>query len=119
MLAEGPASEAPPGFDGASRVLRLTPDRVVLEVEASSSGFVVLADAFDPAWRATVDGEAAPVRRANVAFRAVAVPLGRHVVEMLYRPRSAARGLILTAVGLLSLLAAAAQARRGRRARGR
>ncbi len=121
LLAEGPARDAAPGFVGASRVVRLAPDRVVLEVEASSPGFVVLADAFDPGWRARVDGRPAPVRRANVAFRAVAVPSGRHVVEMTYRPRGATRGLMLSGVGLLAMLGVAlfGRARRGRRARGR
>jgi uncharacterized membrane protein YfhO len=40
--------------------------------------------------------------RANVAFRAVAVPAGRHVVEHLYRPRSVRGGLAVSAVALLA-----------------
>ena len=121
LLAEGPARDAASGFVGSSRVARLAPDRVVLEVEASAPGFVVLADAFDPGWRARVDGQPAPIRRANVAFRAVDVPAGRHVVEMIYRPRGATRGLMLSGMGLLAMLGVAlvARARRGRRARGR
>jgi hypothetical protein len=119
LLAEGPARGPVLDFVGSSRVLRRAPDRVVLEVEASAPGFVVLADAFDPGWRATVDGRAASIRRANVAFRAVGVPAGRHVVEMVYRPRGAARGLVLTAGGLVLLIAAATRARKRRRARRR
>jgi hypothetical protein len=120
VLAKGPARSAVSGFAGSSRVRRLASDRVSLEVEASSAGFVVLADAFDPGWRATVDGRQVPILRANVAFRAVAVPGGRHAVEMVYRPRGAARGVLLTGVGLLALLAAAvAGGWRGGRGRGR
>ncbi len=116
LLAEGVARDAAPGFAGSSRVLRLASDRVVLEVEASSPGFVVLADAFDPGWRATVDGRPAPIRRANVAFRATAVPAGRHVVEMVYRPREVFVGLTLSGASLLVILALVAwRGRRGMR----
>jgi uncharacterized membrane protein YfhO len=44
------------------------------------------------------------VYRANVAFRAVRAPAGRHRIELRYRPRSVAIGL---ALGAASLLAAA------------
>jgi hypothetical protein len=123
VVLAGAGEDRPPpaGFRGASHVRRLAPDHMTLDVEASSSGFVVLADAFDPGWRAAVDGRPATVRRANVAFRAVAVPAGRHVVEMSYRPRGAVWGLILSGVGLLGVLGVALieRARRERRGRGR
>jgi hypothetical protein len=121
LAGEGAERTAPAGFAGASRVRRLAPDGVTLDVEASSPGFVVLADAFDPGWEATVDGRPAPVHRANVAFRAVGVPAGRHVVEMSYRPRGAARGLMLSGVGLVAMLGVAliGRARRERPGRGR
>jgi uncharacterized membrane protein YfhO len=61
---------------------------------------VVLADTFTPDWTATVDGRSAPVWRANVAFRAVPVPAGRHEVVMRYRPPSALWGMALTAAGI-------------------
>jgi hypothetical protein len=101
LLAGGRARAAPPGFAGASRVVRLDSGRVTLDVEANGPGFVVLADAFDPGWRAAVDGRPAPVRRANVAFRAVEVPGGRHRVEMVYRPRSVTVGLSLSLAALV------------------
>jgi hypothetical protein len=43
----------------------------------------------------------------NVAFRAVAVPAGHHVVERPYRPRGAAVGLrvSLTTVAAVALVA--------------
>jgi uncharacterized membrane protein YfhO len=92
---------------------------VRLLVEADRAGYVVMADAYDPGWRATVDGEATPVLRANVAFRAVAVPAGPHVVEMAYRPRALALGLGLTLLtAALAGLVAAARARSSGRARG-
>ncbi len=60
--------------------------RVDVEVEAADSGFVVLNDVWHPWWRATVDGNPAPIFKANVMFRAVAVPKGHHVVRFEFEP---------------------------------
>jgi uncharacterized membrane protein YfhO len=68
----------------------------------SEAGHVVLVDAYGAGWRATVDGQPAPLLRANVAFRAVPVPPGRHRIELLCRPASVVIGL---AVSLLALVA--------------
>ncbi|MCG6924392.1 MAG: YfhO family protein [Acidobacteria bacterium] len=104
ILPGGRPRRTPTSFVGTSRILGLAPDRVTLDVDASAPGFVVLADAFDPGWRATVDGQPARVHRANVAFRAVAVAEGRHVVEMVYRPRTVPQGLTLSTLSLLLVL---------------
>jgi hypothetical protein len=57
-----------------------------LEVEAPARGLLYWADGFDPHWRAWVDGKEVPVHRANLAFKAVFVPPGRHAVRFEYRP---------------------------------
>jgi hypothetical protein len=105
------------GPAGSSRVAASRSDRVRLEVEATAPGFAVLADAWDPGWQVELDGRPAPLLRANVAFRAVAVPTGRHVVRMLYRPRPVSEGLALSAGSLLvvaALSVASVTARRRR-----
>ena len=90
----------------------MAPDRVVVEAEASGAAHLVLVDAYDPGWRATVDGRPSPVLRANVAFRGVALPAGRHVVEFLYRPRSVMWGLWISGAALLAGAALAAWPRK-------
>ena len=81
-------------------------------------GYVVLADAWAPGWTARVDGHEERVLRANVAFRAVAVPAGHHDVDLRYRAPGLSLGLAVSAVSLAGLLAAAVRSRRGR-SRGR
>lgn len=107
LLASGPGRQAAPGFTGTSRVVTLTPDQVHLEAELSAPGYVVLLDSYDPGWQARVDGGVAEVLRANMAFRAVAVPAGRHRIELVYRPRAVTWGLLISAASLLLGLAIA------------
>lgn len=67
-------------------------DRVVVEVDAPpGGGWLVLNDVWHPWWFARVDGVEAPILRANVIFRAVAVPEGRHQVRFDFQPL---RGLL-------------------------
>jgi len=63
---------------------------VELEVNALRPGFVLLNDVWHPWWYATVDGKPADIQQANVLFRAVQVPRGRHVLRFEFRPFSGA-----------------------------
>jgi hypothetical protein len=105
VLPEGRSVPAPAGFHGEARVVHETADRVLIEAELSGDGYVVLVDGHDPGWRAHVDGRKAPLVRANVAFRAVSVPGGRHSVEMVYRPTAALAGLAVSGTTLVALVA--------------
>jgi hypothetical protein len=89
------ASGAPifgPDAGSPAQITELEPERVVIEVDAVAPGYVVLLDSYYPGWVAWVDGQPAPIRRANVLFRAVPVTPGHHRVEMRYTPRSLALG---------------------------
>jgi hypothetical protein len=108
LLSEGRVSPASADFVASARIRRMVSDGVAVDVEASAPGFLVLADSFDPGWRATVDDVPVRVGRANVAFQAVPIPAGRHLVKMVYRPRAVVRGLTLTGLALLAMLALAA-----------
>jgi hypothetical protein len=106
VAAVAPAS-ASSGMSSAVRLDRVGADRVRLEATLSAAGFVVLADAWTPGWSARVDGREAPVLRANVGFRAVPVPAGRHAVELRYRAPGLRLGLAFTALTLAALLGTA------------
>jgi len=101
VLSDPPLPVTNASATGTVRVDDLAADRVSLEVTASGPALLVLVDTYDPGWRATLDGTPARVLRANVAFRAVAVPAGAHRVEMVYRPTSLWAGLGLSAVAAL------------------
>ncbi len=85
-----PAVEAGPGSPAEARtaiILRDTGSELAIHV-TGAGGYLVLNDALVPGWSATVDGRAAPIVRADYAFRAVPVPAGDHDVMMRYSPWS-------------------------------
>lgn len=113
VLAEAGTQPAAARFHGEARLLDLRSDQLRLEVNTNAPGLLVLADTYDPGWRARVDDVPTPVRRANVAFRAVSVPAGQHRVEMVYRPLSVTLGVAVSFASALALATGLAW-RRGR-----
>jgi hypothetical protein len=63
---------------------------VILEAAGGRGGWVVLNDLWHPWWTAEVDGKPTPILRANVIFRAVEVPPGKHTIRFVFRPISGA-----------------------------
>jgi hypothetical protein len=114
VLPAGEPIAVPPSLQATTRVAVLRPDLVRVEAELSGPAFVVLVETYDPGWRASVDGRAVPVLRANHAFRAVRAPAGRHVVEFIYRPPSVVAGLVISATALVAVLGLARLASRAR-----
>jgi hypothetical protein len=91
VLLERPPADPPSGdTEGTVRILRYENTDIEIEADAPSGGFVVLNDVWHPWWRATVDGKPADILKANVLFRAVVVPPGRHVVRFTFHPLAGA-----------------------------
>ena len=83
-------------------------ERLRVEAESESDGVLVLNDAYWPGWIATIDGAPASILRADVLVRAVPWPAGRHVLEMRYAPAEVRVGALLTGLGAIGILIAAA-----------
>jgi len=101
LLSEGPSREPSGKPAGEVSIVEERPDRLRLRARADRPAHLVLTDAWDPQWRATVDGRATDVRRANVGFRAVALDPGSHEVTFEYDRRHIRHGLFASAAGLL------------------
>lgn len=104
LAGEGPDLWPTAGFRGAAEYRERRAGRLRIETAANGPGLLVVSEAYDRDWQASLDGAAVPVERANVRFRGVRVPAGRHLVEMTYAPRTVAWGLAASALGLLAAL---------------
>ena len=89
-LRTGFSRSAAVGVGGSARLLRYGNTEVVVEVAAPAGGILLLNDVWHPWWRASVDGVETEIMKANVNFRAVVVPRGRHVVRFTFRPFASA-----------------------------
>jgi hypothetical protein len=96
------ANDAPTGFIPIS-ARELGPGEWILEVPASPPGVIVLAESFDPGWRAVGPrDERLTVVRADGLFCAIGAPPGGGEVRMKYAPRALAAGALTSATGVLA-----------------
>ena len=93
LLERVPPSERPSATGaaalrrpGSARIVSYRNTEVILEADSPDGGFLVLNDLWHPWWFAELDGKPTPILRANVLFRAVAMPPGRHTVRFRFRP---------------------------------
>jgi hypothetical protein len=102
-LIEQPIELAEPAR-GSARVIDELPRRLELAADMRTPGLLVLADLWDPGWRASLDGQPAPILRVDHALRGVVVPAGRSVVVFDYAPASFTWGVRCLGAGMLALL---------------
>ncbi|HKB07620.1 MAG TPA: hypothetical protein VKF61_05005 [Candidatus Polarisedimenticolia bacterium] len=77
--ADGPPVD---GSEGEVRLIEEEAERISAEVSTSSPGLLVIQRAFQPIYRASIDGTPARIRIANLHRVGVDVPAGRHRVEL-------------------------------------
>jgi hypothetical protein len=119
LLEQAPPSPAdvpdtPGEAPGAAAIVHFENTIVEVEAVAPAGGFVLVNSAWHPWWRASVDGKPASVLKANVLFRAVQVPAGRHRVRFEFEPIAGAMAEIARSVPKPNLTGRKAQSRRER-----
>jgi hypothetical protein len=106
--------EAPPPLDPAAdasgqiAILQYSPETVRIDVQTAAAGMLVLSDVVYPAWHARVDGAPAKIYVADAALRAVAIPPGKHTLELQYNSVALPLGAAITGLTVLVLAGAAA-----------
>ena len=110
VLLAGPPP-APAGVPGEPAIpeARITAESpTTMRITAAvprGGGYLVVADAYDPNWRAAVDGAAAPLLEADGLFRAVHLAAGRHEVTLRYGSRPLGQGVVVSVATAILLLA--------------
>ncbi|HEX6738493.1 MAG TPA: hypothetical protein VF310_09485 [Vicinamibacteria bacterium] len=74
-----------------------------IDVRAQGPGLLVLAEGWDPGWRATVEGRTAWLLRVNYAQMGLVLEEGTHQVRLTYEPRGLDAAAWLAGLGALLL----------------
>ena len=112
-VVEGGGDRNAPGAARTAIYREATPEDVTVRVASTTDALLVVRNAWDVGWHATLDGEPVEVLRADYLMQGVRVPAGDHVVRLIYRDPTIGRGLAVSAAVWLGLLGAWVR-RRGR-----
>jgi hypothetical protein len=84
-------------------IVAYAPKHITVKTRSAAPGILLLNDRWHPDWKVTVDGQSAPLLRANFLMRGVSVAAGEHTVEYRFDPPHQALWVSLAAVatGLL------------------
>ncbi|HZD18629.1 MAG TPA: YfhO family protein, partial [Actinomycetota bacterium] len=100
-VVEGDPGIAPApiaGPPGSATYHEERPEDVRIRAETAAPSLVLVRNAWDRGWSATVDGEPARVLRADHFLQAVPVSAGAHQIRLVYREPAIARGIAGSAV---------------------
>jgi hypothetical protein len=84
-------------------IVSYEPEQVEIATTLDSPGWLVLTDTYYPGWQVSVEGQLAEILQANIMFRAVALPAGKHTVVFEFKPRSLQIGMLVSGMALLVL----------------
>jgi hypothetical protein len=115
LVPPGTATAGPGRFRPA-RAQELSPDHVRVHLPAGAGGWLVLANAYSPAWKAESGGRSLALEPTNSVAMGVAVPHGARTVDFRLDRTVFYLGALIS---VLSLAATGALALTGRRRRRR
>ncbi len=98
---------------GTARIEQYEPEAVRVRVETPQPAVLILLDAFEKGWTASIEsGADIPIWRANALVRAVVVPAGKHVVTFSYQTPLLKAGAWASMAGVLLCLGLIVRAHR-------
>lgn len=79
-----------------------------IEVDASAIAAVVIRNAYDPYWHATLDGIPVALHPGDYVDQALVVPPGHHTIRLRYDDPTVRAGLVCSVLVILGLMSASA-----------
>ncbi len=89
------------GRAGIATIKEDSPNRLVIEVDATSDAKLILADIYYPGWKATVNGSPVEIKRSTDILRSLPIKKGLSQVIFTYEPRPFKVGILLSALALI------------------
>ena len=91
---------------GTAVYREVAPEDVRIRAEASAPSILLIRNAWDEGWSATLDGRSVPVLRTDGFLQGIALPPGRHDVRLTYREPAIGTGLALSGIAWLGFAVA-------------
>ncbi len=84
-------------------VVERSPERIVLDVNATGRALLVVSEVYYPGWQVTIDGTPASLLQVDHVLRGVPVAAGEHLVVMQYQPGTWRAGAAISLASLAAL----------------
>ena len=97
---------------GEVKQLTYKPNALEVVTESSGRALLVISQTNYPGWVASVDGQTVPLYATDYVVQSVAVPAGRHLVELRYTAPAAKKGAIISVLALILIGVIAIRAHR-------
>jgi hypothetical protein len=91
----------PPDHDSSVNFLSNGNSKVTIEVRSKTPAILLFNDVNTKGWESYVDGTEVEIHKGNIAFRAIYVPQGDHVVEFRYNPPLLKLSLVISLLGII------------------
>jgi len=75
-----------------------TPQKIEVEAHSNYGGYILINDQYDPDWQVQVNGQTAPLLRADYILRAIPIPPGSSTITLHYVAHYRLAGLNLSVV---------------------
>lgn len=87
------------------QLTRYLPNELHYKAASATGGLGVFSEIYYPhGWKATIDGEEAPIIRTNYVLRGLYIPAGEHEIVMTFKPTSVQVTQICAYIGYMLLL---------------
>ena len=102
LLYEKPSLSLNASASGTIILQHYAPKVVKFGVNTNGNTMLFLSDSYASGWQATIDGKATHLYKADVAFRAVEVPKGQHIIIFTYQPQEFSWGLAISLITFIT-----------------
>ncbi len=91
-------------FPGKINTITISYNQIEIQTEAAVNTILHLTQNFHHNWKAEVDGKPVAIHKANIAFMALSLEPGKHLVQWTYHPRFVYFGLIIFCITVICLI---------------
>src|SRR5262245_44641483 len=93
--------------NAVAKISSYEPNRLKIDTEAEHPSFLVVSEVNYPGWKARIDGVDTPIYQTDYLLRGVALPAGKHTVVMEYKAPAFWKGVYVSGLTFLFVIALA------------